>query len=75
MVILSLAVFPNLEDNAVEVFAHPANGPVLFRSIRTLVEVVWMRKYFLRLFESDSTFGIRSQLSTLSRVEVESHKV
>jgi hypothetical protein len=75
MVILAFSVFPNLEDDAVEAIFHPADGSVLFRNIRALVEVIRVRKDFLRLLKADPTLGIRSQPPAFSRIEVESHEV
>jgi hypothetical protein len=54
MVIFAFPVFPHLEDNAVEAFFHPADGSVLFRNIRALVELIRVRKDFLRLLKADS---------------------
>jgi len=75
MVVFAFPVLPYFEDNAVEAFLHPANRPVLFRSIRALVKVMGVRKDFLHLFKADSTLGIRSQPPAFSRIEVESRKV
>ena len=75
MVIFALQVFLCLEDGAVEARFHPADGSVLFRNIRALVEVIRVRKDFLCLLKADSTLGIRSQPPAFSRVEVESHEV
>jgi hypothetical protein len=74
-VILAFPVSPYLEDDAVEAIFHLADGSVLFRNIRALVEVIRVRKDFLCLLETDSTLGIRPEPPTFSHVEVESHQV
>jgi hypothetical protein len=75
MVILALPVFPDLEDDAEEAFFHPTDCSVLLWNIRTLVQVIRVRKDFLCLLEADSTMGIRSQPPAFSSVKVESQGV
>jgi hypothetical protein len=75
MVIFAFLVLPNLEDDAVKAFPHPANGPVLFRDVRALVEVIRARKDLLGLLKANSTMGIRLQPPAFSHVELESYEV
>src|ERR1035441_413811 len=59
--VLSLRVFPHLKDDCVKPASDPPNDTVLFRHVRTLIEVIRMRKDLLHLFEADSAPGIRPQ--------------
>jgi hypothetical protein len=60
VVVLSFFVLSRFENDGVQLLPHPADRPVLFEPIRTLVKVVWVRKNFLRLFESDASFRVCS---------------
>src|SRR5258706_9231332 len=59
-VIFSFLVLPHLKNNGVQLPSHPADRPVLLGTIRALVKVVRVRKNLLHLFESDTSFRIRS---------------
>jgi hypothetical protein len=58
MVVLAFIVFAYFEDDRIQPTLHPADSAVLFGLIGTLVEIVRMREYFLRLFKPDGSFGI-----------------
>ena len=54
----SFLVFSHLENDGVQLLPHPADRPVLLGPIGALVEIVWVRKDLLRLFESDASLWI-----------------
>jgi hypothetical protein len=58
VVIFSFLVLPHLKNDGVQVLSHPTDHPVLLGPIGALVKVVWVRKDFLRLFESDASFRV-----------------
>ena len=57
VVVLSFFVFSHFENDGIQLLPHPADRPVLFGPIRALAKVVWVRKNFLRLFESECLFS------------------
>jgi hypothetical protein len=57
--VLSVAVFPHLKNERVELLSYSTNGSVLLWHIRALVKVVGMLKDLLRLFKADPAFGVR----------------
>jgi hypothetical protein len=50
VIILSLVIFPDLKNDRVERFSHPANCAILLRQIRSLVNIVRVREHFLLCF-------------------------
>src|ERR1017187_54324 len=72
--VLSLCVFPHLKDDCVEPVSNPPNGTVLFRHVRTLIEVIRMRKDLLHLFQADSAPGIRPQPPAFPLLNMQSHR-
>ena len=62
MIELAFGVFPDLKNHGVEAIAYPADGTVLMREIRALVQVVRMKENLLRLLETDTTLGFRRRL-------------
>src|SRR5271170_8453463 len=44
-VVLTLVILADLKDKGIQPLTHPADGPVLFRQIRTLVEVIRLGEY------------------------------
>ena len=73
MVVFAFRILPHLEDKGVEPLVHPADRSVLIGEVRPLVEIIRAGKDFLRLLETYSSLGIRSQPLALSRVKTESH--
>jgi hypothetical protein len=60
VVVLALLVFVYLEDERVQTVSDPANGAILFGTIRALVEIVRMGKQYLRFLEANASFRIGS---------------
>jgi hypothetical protein len=60
MVIFSFLVLSYLENDGVLLLANPTDCPALLVPIRALVEVVRVRKDFLRLFEPDASLRVCS---------------
>jgi hypothetical protein len=58
VVVLFFFVLPHFENDGVQLLPHPADCPVLFRQIRTLVKVVRVRENFPHLFESHAFSGL-----------------
>jgi hypothetical protein len=54
----SLAL-PHLKNDGIEPLPNPANGTVLFRQVRPLIEVIRPEKNLLRLFETNPPSGVR----------------
>ena len=74
VVIFSFLVLPHLKNDGVQVLSHPTDCPVLLGPIRALVEIVWVRKDLLPLFEPDASFRVCSEPSTLALIEVKSQE-
>ena len=58
MVELPFGVFPNFKNHSIEAVTHPADGAVLMREIRALIQIIPVKENLLRLFEANSTLGI-----------------
>ena len=71
----ALVVFPGFEDDGKQPFAHPANGQILFRDIRALVEPVRAGEQLPRLFKSDAALRVRPQPGALACIEAETNLV
>jgi hypothetical protein len=50
----TLLVFPYFKNDGIHPVAHPADGHVLLRNIRPLVEPILPREELPRLFEPDA---------------------
>jgi hypothetical protein len=75
MAILTMIVFPNLENDRIQTLSHPTDSAILFRQVRALVKIIRMSEYFPRFFEADSSLRIQPQSPALSFVEVKPHSV
>src|SRR5271157_614292 len=58
MVIFAFPALPDLEDDGVQSFSHPANRPMLCRKVRALVKVIWVRKDLLCFLKADTTLRV-----------------
>lgn len=75
MVELSFGILANFKYDGVQATTYPTDSAMLRREIGTLIGVVGMKKYLLRLLETDSTFWIAAKATAFSLIEVESHEV
>jgi len=75
VVVFSRLILTHLKNDGVEPLPDPADGTVLFRQVRPLIEVIRTKKDLLYLFEADSPSRVRPQSPAFPIVEVESHKV
>jgi hypothetical protein len=75
MIELPFGVLADFKNDRVQAAAYPADGAMLNREIRTLIGIVGMKKYLLRLLETDSAFWIAAKAAAFSLIEVESHEV
>ncbi|HSR08356.1 MAG TPA: hypothetical protein VLM42_14480 [Bryobacteraceae bacterium] len=71
----TLFVFARLKDHGVQAVTYPANSPMLFWNIGSLVGPVGLGEQLLHFLESYATLGIRFETLTLSSIETETHPV
>src|SRR5208283_2541347 len=71
----SSLVLPHLKNDSVEPLPDPAEGAVLLRHVRPLIEVIRAEEHLLYLLEADSPSRVRSQPPAFPLVKMESHKV
>jgi len=71
----TLFVYARLEDHGVHAVTHPANGPMLFWNIGSLVGPVGLGEQLLHFLESYATFGIRFETLTFASIETVAHPV
>lgn len=57
MVVLTLLVLSHFEDQRIQPLSDPANCPVLFRDVQTLVKIVRMTKDLLCFLKTDARLG------------------
>jgi hypothetical protein len=67
---LAFLIQSNLKDERIDALSNPANGTVLVRNVRTLIEIVGPVKDLSRLLEPDTAAGIFPQPPTFLRIEV-----
>src|SRR5438552_14158250 len=73
VVVLALGIFSDLENHRIQVALHPPNRPELFRHVRTAVQIIRTRPYFLGLFETNRALRILPQFVTLLEIEFKAH--
>ncbi len=73
MVIFSVGIVPDLEDDGVQRAAAPSNCTILFRVFPLLIDNVQLIEYLLRIFQADPVFPFN--LLALPGVELEAHSV
>jgi len=71
VVVLALAVIPDLEDNGTEAASTPSNCTKLFRMVAPLVDQIRLVEYLLRFFEADTVFSF--DIRTLFPIEATAH--
>jgi hypothetical protein len=55
---LAFFVLPDFKNHRVQPVAHPADGQELLRNVGSLIEPIWPREQFTRLFKAYATPGI-----------------
>ena len=71
--VVALGIFSDLENHRIQVALHPPNRPELFRHVRTAVQIIRTRPYFLGLFETNRALRILPQFVTLLEIEFKTY--
>jgi hypothetical protein len=69
----SLFILTNFEDHGIQPITHPADSPILFCDIRSLIEPIRAGEQFLRFLEPDPAPRIGSEPLALSGDETKAH--
>jgi len=71
----ALFVFTYFKNDGVHAVAYPADGHILLRKIRPLVEPIWPREQLLHFLESDAAPWICGEAPALAEIEAEPYLI
>src|SRR5258708_14251949 len=73
VVVFACGIVAHLENQGVHSATHPADHAILFRNIRTRIQVVWTREDFLRFLETDPPLWVSPDLLPFFLFKFQSH--